>query len=201
MFKNMKMKNIVRMLYILIVFMIVTTVTFSRYMITLIGEDSASLATFTITSEIVKEDIEIITIPYNITTDSTTYTYELIIENYDDNHVNNVDMDYELTLEYTTNLPLVIVLREANETDDYTIVDGYGTVSTSDDGVTYDITDAWFPHTTETTHIYYIDVSWQEDASRNYELSYEIDLITATIKAEQRLSASSTVTTTNWEKE
>lgn len=204
MFKNIKTKNIVRMVYILLFCAVVSSVTYSRYMATTLGSDTANMATFTITSEIVESAK--VTIPYNITTDGEIYTYELIITNYDGTKISEVDLDYTVKLEYTDNLPLEITLRETNNTSDgsdtsedadtsdtYVKGYGYGTVSSTTEGAElYTITDASFPNAEITTHVYYIDVAWKEGASKDYAFSYEIDLITLTITAEQNVEQTST---------
>lgn len=181
MFEKIKMKNLIRAVYILMIIALIIGVTYSRYMASLLGTDSVYAATFVVTNDIVESTT--VEIPYDITTDGETYTYELIITNYyESGQVCDVDMDYTVELSYTDNLPLDIVLRETNNT-----VSGYGTVATEDKGVTYTISDASFPHTEEVEHIYYIEVSWQEEASKDYNLSYEIDVITVTITAEQSM--------------
>lgn len=223
MFENIKTRNIIRLIYILLVFTLLTSVTFSRHMASLSGEDTVTMATFAITSDIIDAEGTITeAIPFQLvqtdsqissvtggeegvtsasavteeeTEDDGIVHYQLVITNVENGSVTNVTMDYELTFEVTNNLPITVVLQEVDESEQD---DGYGTIAPSTDSEdetiknAYTITDASLVHTEEIEHVYDIFIAWDEEGSKDYTLSYEIDLITVKINAVQNVDVPST---------
>jgi hypothetical protein len=176
----------ITILVLVVVFIInLIDVTYSRYESTANMNVQASIAVFlvdqgTSTASIALEGLE----PSN-----QVYTYVINVRNYKDSIRTNVDLDYHIKFETTTNLPITIsVYRNedysANATNIIT-----STSSRMDDDVYYKIYDTSqdyrFHYTTNEQDYYTIAVYYPLSNQNHPEYQGKIELLSVIITAEQ----------------
>lgn len=184
MFGNIKMKNLIRAVYILFVLTLVTTVTFSRYMKNIAGFDSLSVAPVYLGTEFNELDIKIEDLQPGGSADyifSVTNTTE-------DDTVSGVKQNYTISITDTDNLPLTYELEPVADEDgtELTVTALTDATNHATDTSVDDVYTGGVMPFTETLHYYKLTVTWtSETYDDNWNYSNEIELITITVDSVQ----------------
>lgn len=168
-------KTIVLIVCILIIFRIITLI-MARY-----ESSSNSEANIDTAFYVLNDDYQQMTLKLDSLIPSPTpYTYTFSISNEKNGNVTETDMEYNLQIRTTTNLPLTYQLLE----NDNTITDFTNKVEKDNDGTyfrTIKVDPRYFKHSESGTNIYKLIVTFPEDFSNiNYQDIIELVEISVT---------------------
>lgn len=156
------------LVYGIIVAMLVSTVTLSRYMSTVSGTGAVSVASVALDGSIP------IDVKNMVPGEGRTVTFS--VTNEKDGQISDVAQSYTVTVSTTGNLPLHFTLSAAASPST-----GYALTRIGQ-------TDVWtggaLPHTTDTTHTYTLTVTWPANET-DPKYAREVDAVTLTVDAQQ----------------
>lgn len=158
------------LVYAIVVAALVSTTTLSRYMTTVTGTGTASVASVALGGTFNIDVSNMIPgmskgVSFNVTNEK-------------DGAVSDVVQDYTIIVTTTGNLPLSFTLTTAaTPSTDYAL-------TLVQDGNTYTWSGGRLPHTTETTHSYTLTAVWPANAT-DPKYAREVDAVTLTVNAQQ----------------
>lgn len=171
------------LLYCLTLALMISSVTLSRYISSVSGTDTASVAGVALSGNVGTQSFSIDIRDLGPGTEKNI-PFEVL--NYKDGKVSQVALSYAISLESTGNLPVYYTLEKvstqpASETMaepwDTFLASGSNTgVETKSNGV--------LGFSGQTTHKYNLKIEWPQ-AKNDIRYSYEIDAVTVYIKSEQ----------------
>ncbi len=176
----------VYLLYLGLVTSLILSVTLARYASTVEGAGVAAVAAMAGDAAFSGGTIEM---PLeDLHPGEAAQPLEFKVVNYSGEVVSEVAMDYQIEIETTGNLPLDFTLTpvpaEGGGTDD--MISGGAILRNG--AVTETLSGGAFPLTgNKQEHTYRLSAQWPADMSEA-GYAYEIDLVTVTVKAQQRLS-------------
>lgn len=177
------------LLYLGLVTTLIVSVTLARYAATTGGSGTATVAAMAAGGgEPIRMVIE------GMFPGSDPQTLQFKVVNYKDDAVSEVALDYDITVETTGNLPLEFELAAARDagtagavTDTGTILTGGAKSQTLTGGAFPLVQNAADGKLARQEHTYTLTVNWPQAAS-DAGYADEIDLVTVTMLARQRLS-------------
>ncbi len=192
MLENIQTKNIIRMVYILLVCALATSVTFSKYITSFSGADTVSVAT--VYADV--QDTEGAVLKLNLLdlTVSQDKHIDFNIVNYTTWTTSDVTLEYEVKLVTTGNLPLIYTLTARNDGSESTGSNtSSGIPGTMIQEYTFSETDTVasggeMKYGEKTEHPYTLTVSW-EDTATDSLLINEVDAVQVRIIASQKMKA------------
>ena len=174
-----KTRVIMWLTYLLLIVALVSTVTLSRYMSTVAGTGTATVASFVVESDVSSFDLNLADI-----SPSEAKTFDFKITNFKDDNVSNVVQEYFIEVKTTGNLPIIynISTKEGST--------GTGTqISQSNNTKLGNITftGGELPYATETTHTYTLTAKWADgDENKSRKYMDEVDAVQVIIHSQQK---------------
>lgn len=159
--------------YICLILMLVTSVTLARYTTIVTGNGIATVAAVDVNiSEFTFGNVKL--------SPGATETLTFNVTNFTGGEINDVNLDYTVTVSGTGNLPLTFALTgTASGTTGH-----IGSAATTVNGNVW--SGGTFEHTYQTTHTYTLTVTWTQNAGDDAAAyADEIDAITVTVNAVQ----------------
>ncbi|MCD2493252.1 hypothetical protein LQE92_11540 [Lacrimispora sp. NSJ-141] len=155
---------------------LVTAVTYSRFYSTAEGDAVAEIAASELGSIPIAIDVSGIN-------PGATKTYQFKVVNAKDSQVSQVTQGYSISVKTTDNLPLTFTLSggSSNPAGSGKLVNEGKIVMTGGSGTAEG---GILPHTTETSHMYTLEVQWPKSETST-EYADEIDMITLQVEAYQ----------------
>lgn len=188
--KNIKTKNIVRMIYILLVCTLPISVTFSKYRISSSGTDTVTVAT--IYADVHDDEGAILKLDLSDLAISQEKSIDFNIVNYTTWITSDVTLEYEVQLVTTGNLPLTYTLTARSEefgsTDSNTSSCNQGTMIHEYTFSETDIvaTGGEMKYGENTEHQYTLNISW-DDTATDVLWTNEVDAVQVRIVASQKM--------------
>lgn len=175
---RIKLRNFFRLFCGLLIVVLFSTVTLSKYMTQVTGSSSAAVAGVSL-------EINNSTTPIDISNlspgTSTSYTFSVV--NFKDNQVSDVTLDYTVRVSTTGNLPITYTLAPA---DDEASTENLVTTTNTNEGTgSQTWTGGVLAGGEKVTHSYKLTATW---AVGEYDISYmnEIDAVEIVVDATQR---------------
>lgn len=174
------------LIFAVVVTALVSTTTLSRYMTTVTGKATATVASVDMTAgNLARMGFDIGGLKPG---DSTTYTFNVC--NFNGAKASDVTLDYQISVSSTGNLPLTYALENdiitSGTSEDPGVAATPWAVSslTGSQNKLTTLSPGTLPHSVRATHQYTLIVSWPADKN---DASYasEIDHITVTVDAQQ----------------
>lgn len=174
------------LIFAVVVTALVSTTTLSRYMTTVTGKATATVASVDMTAgDRSRMGFDIGGLKPG---DSTTYAFNVC--NFNGAKASDVTLDYQISVSSTGNLPLTFALKNdtiaSGTSEDLGVAATPWTVSglTGNQNKLTTLSPGTLPHSVRVTHRYTLIVSWPADKN---DASYanEIDHITVTVDAQQ----------------
>ncbi len=175
----------VYLLYLGLVTSLILSMTLARYASTAAGAGTATVAAMAGGGELVGEPISML---LDNLSPSEARTLKFQVVNFSGGTVSEVALDYEITVSSTRNLPLRFTLTaEAPEGELENTISG-GDILTDEATQSQVLTGGSFPlEGRMQAHTYTLTVTWPAEVN-GAEYAHEIDLVTITVEARQRLA-------------
>ena len=162
------------LLYAIIVVLLISTVTLSRYLTTVSGSGSADVASMVLNGTEVAIDVSGI-----CPGDSRTLLFS--VSNDESGDISDVIQSYTITLETTDNIPLTFSLSSGDAAG----TDHALTPALTSENNIHVWTGGALPHTTGTVHNYTLTVAWPSGES-DPKYAKEVDAVRLTVDSVQQ---------------
>lgn len=167
------------LVYAVIVAALVSTTTLSRYITTVSGSGTATIATVDMKGHYTGQDVE--NIDVSGMTPGTTKTTTFTVVNFNGANISQVALSYTIEINTTGNLPLTYTLQCTNTGGSGTgIYITPATVLTPGSPSTV----GTLPHSTQTTHTYTLTVTWPS-GENDPKYADEVDAVELIVRSEQ----------------